>query len=60
MHADYAVLHRYVRLSSDRDLGSLADWASFIVVGGVPGRVPSLRELPGNACKAVDLTTACL
>jgi site-specific recombinase XerD len=31
-HADYAVLHRYVRLSSERDLGSLLDWSSFITV----------------------------
>jgi hypothetical protein len=31
-HADYAVLHRYVRLSSERDLGSLSDWSSFIVI----------------------------
>jgi hypothetical protein len=31
-HADYAVLHRYVRLSSERDLGPLSDWAAFIVI----------------------------
>ena len=29
-HADYAVLHRYVRLSSERDLGPLDDWSNFI------------------------------
>jgi site-specific recombinase XerD len=42
-HADYAVLHRYVRLSSERDLGQLSDWANHIVIdagtwsSGVPG-----------------------
>jgi integrase len=31
-HADYAVLHRYVRLSTERDLGQLSEWATFIVL----------------------------
>jgi integrase/recombinase XerD len=31
-HADYAVLHRYVRLSSERDLGLLSEWALFIAL----------------------------
>lgn len=31
-HTDYAVLHRYVRLSSERDLGPPSEWANFIVV----------------------------
>jgi integrase/recombinase XerD len=31
-HADYAVLHRYVRLSSERDLGPISDWSNHIVV----------------------------
>ena len=35
-HAGYAVLHRYVRLSSERDLGSLSDWSNLIPVDGVP------------------------
>jgi integrase len=30
-HADYQVLMRYVRLSSDRDLGRAADWEEFIL-----------------------------
>ena len=30
-HADYAMLQRYVRLASERDLGPLKDWAEFIV-----------------------------
>ncbi|HSS93809.1 MAG TPA: tyrosine-type recombinase/integrase [Candidatus Dormibacteraeota bacterium] len=33
-HADYAVLLRYVRLSSELDLGSLAEWPSFIEAAG--------------------------
>jgi integrase len=35
-HADYAVLHRYVRLSSERDLGLLAEWANFITLEARP------------------------
>ena len=30
-HSDYGILQRYVRLSSDRDLGSRKDWEEFIV-----------------------------
>ena len=30
-HADYAVLHRYVRLATERDLGPRKDWEEFIV-----------------------------
>jgi integrase/recombinase XerD len=30
-HADYAMLQRYVRLASERDLGPLKEWAEFIV-----------------------------
>ncbi|MBJ7601988.1 MAG: site-specific integrase [Candidatus Dormibacteraeota bacterium] len=30
-HGDYGTLQRYVRLSTDRDLGPLRDWAKFIV-----------------------------
>lgn len=30
-HGDYGTLQRYVRLSTDRDLGPLRDWAEFIV-----------------------------
>ena len=37
-HADYSVLQRYVRLASDRDLGSLREWQEFIVPD------PSLRR----------------
>ncbi len=37
-HADYTVLQRYVRLASDRDLGSLREWQEFIVPD------PSLRR----------------
>ena len=33
-HADYAVLHRYVRLSSERDLGQLPEWSNYIVIDG--------------------------
>jgi integrase/recombinase XerD len=33
-HADYAVLHRYVRLSSERDLGPLSEWANYLVTEG--------------------------
>jgi integrase len=33
-HADYTVLHRYVRLSSERDLGPVAEWANHIVIDG--------------------------
>ena len=29
-HADYSVLHRYVRLSSERDLGPLTEWSTLI------------------------------
>jgi integrase len=37
-HSDYGILQRYVRLSSDRDLGSRKDWEEFIVGD------PSLRR----------------
>jgi integrase len=30
-HADYAMLQRYGRLASERDLGPLKEWADFIV-----------------------------
>jgi integrase len=30
-HADYTVLHRYVRLATERDLGRERDWEDFIV-----------------------------
>jgi integrase len=33
-HADYAVLHRYVRLSSERDLGPLSEWTNLIAFEG--------------------------
>lgn len=33
-HADYAVLHRYVRLSSERDLGAMSEWTNFMVMDG--------------------------
>ena len=39
-HADYAVLHRYVRLSSERDLGQLSEWATFIVLDGASSPAP--------------------
>ncbi len=34
-HADYAVLQRYVRLSTERDLGPRKDWLEFIVANPV-------------------------
>ena len=41
-HADYTVLHRYVRLATERDLGRERDWEDFIVtptaMGSVVGR----------------------
>jgi hypothetical protein len=33
-HADYAVLHRYVRLSSERDLGPSKEWSDYLLVAG--------------------------
>ena len=33
-HADYAVLHRYVRLSSERDLRPLSERANDLVIDG--------------------------
>ena len=30
-HADYSMLQRYIRLASERDLGSLKDWSEFVV-----------------------------
>jgi len=36
-HADYTVLHRYVRLSSERDLGLLSEWANHVVIDGGSG-----------------------
>jgi site-specific recombinase XerD len=33
-HADYAVLHLYVRLSSERDLGPMSEWGNHIVIEG--------------------------
>jgi site-specific recombinase XerD len=30
-HADYSVLQRYVRLATERDLGSRQGWADFII-----------------------------
>ena len=44
-HADYAVLHRYVRLSSERDLGPLSDWANFIVIDGGGWQVAGTSSL---------------
>ncbi len=29
-HVDYATLHRYVRLATERDLGPLKEWAEFV------------------------------
>jgi site-specific recombinase XerD len=36
-HADYAVLHRYIRLSTERDLGRERDWEDFILATGAIG-----------------------
>jgi integrase len=36
-HATYAMLQRYVRLASVRDLGSLKDWSEFIVANPALG-----------------------
>lgn len=36
-HASYAMLQRYVRLASERDLGSLKDWSEFIVANPALG-----------------------
>ena len=30
-HADYTVLQRYVKLATERDLGSLREWSELIV-----------------------------
>jgi hypothetical protein len=37
--ADYAVLHRYVRLGSEQDLGALSEWSCLIAfdADGRPG-----------------------
>jgi integrase len=36
-HANYAMLQRYVRLASERDLGPLREWSEFIVANPVLG-----------------------
>jgi integrase len=36
-HANYAMLQRYVRLASERDLGPLKDWSEFIVANPALG-----------------------
>lgn len=39
-HSDYSVLQRYVRLSSERDLGDLVEWSDLIVLANQPGPEP--------------------
>jgi site-specific recombinase XerD len=36
-HSNYAMLQRYVRLATERDLGSLKQWADFIVANPALG-----------------------
>ena len=36
-HANYAMLQRYVRLATERDLGSLKDWSELIVANPALG-----------------------
>jgi len=50
---DYGVLHRYVRLSSERDLGPLADWSNFVVMDSAARLAVGSAEVHGDAPEGV-------